>query len=155
MTPRDPAPYCPECAFGPDLGLARRDFIRVVGASAAAVAAVGTTIPAARAAAKPVKAAKPAESLIHELFDTLKALRQSLLSPPADSAATRAHSLIEPGRSRGQGDAPMPDESPGGPIAAAALADTFSHQIHKKLTCITCHSTTSKKSTGIRWPPLR
>ena len=89
-------------------------------------------------------------------FDTLKALRQSLLPipPPSDSAVTEAHSLIEPGRSRGQGDAPLPDESPGSPIAAAAaLADTFSHQTHKKLTCITCHSTTSKKSSLTFQPP--
>ena len=89
-------------------------------------------------------------------FDTLKALRQSLrpVPPPSDSTEGEAHSLIEPGRSRGQGDAPLPDDSPGSPIAAAAaLADTFSHQTHKKLTCITCHSTTSKKSTLTFQPP--
>ena len=68
--------------------------------------------------------------------------------------STSRHSLVEPGRSRGQGDAPLPDESPGSPIArTAALADTFSHQTHKKLTCITCHSTTSRKSTLTFQPP--
>jgi hypothetical protein len=56
-------------------------------------------------------------------FDTTKALRQSLR-------------LVDPGRSRGQGDSP-PTASP---------SDTFSHQRHRKLACITCHSTTSRRS---------
>jgi hypothetical protein len=88
-------------------------------------------------------------------FDTLKALRQSALpGPPPDSTAVEAHSLVDPGRSRGQGDAPLPDESPGSSATrTTALADSFSHQTHKKLTCITCHSTTSKKSTLTFQPP--
>ncbi|HEY9014360.1 MAG TPA: cytochrome c3 family protein, partial [Gemmatimonadales bacterium] len=63
-------------------------------------------------------------------FDTTKALQQSV------------RPLVEPGRSRGQGDAPP--EAP---------ADTFSHQRHRKLACITCHSTTSQRSKLTFQPP--
>lgn len=67
-------------------------------------------------------------------FDTTKALRQS-------------QRLVDPGRSRGQGDSPPPDEPPGSGIApTASPSDTFSHQRHRKLACITCHSTTSRRS---------
>jgi hypothetical protein len=62
-------------------------------------------------------------------FDTTKALKQSIR-------------LIEPGRSRGQGDAPAP-----------IPADTFSHQRHRRLACITCHSTSSRKSDLTFVPP--
>jgi Class III cytochrome C family len=89
-------------------------------------------------------------------FDTLQAQRQSLLpvGQPPDSTATRIRGLVEPGRARGRGDAPFPDEPPGGPIArTTALADTFSHRTHRKLACITCHSTTSQTSTLTFQPP--
>lgn len=73
-------------------------------------------------------------------FDTTKALRQSMR-------------LIEPGRSRGRGDAPAPDP-PGRDLSApSSPADTFSHQRHRKLTCLTCHSTTSRRSDLTFEPP--
>ncbi len=62
-------------------------------------------------------------------FDTTKALRQS-------------DRLVEPGRSRGQGDAPPSFPS-----------DTFSHERHRRLACITCHSTTSRRSDLTFTPP--
>ncbi|HET6346061.1 MAG TPA: cytochrome c3 family protein, partial [Myxococcota bacterium] len=63
-------------------------------------------------------------------FDTTRALRQSLR-------------LVEPGRSRGRGGGP-PDELPA-PLSArpATPTDTFSHERHRRLACITCHTTTS------------
>jgi hypothetical protein len=63
------SPYCPECdeAFDFPEPIARRDFLRAVGASAA-LALVGTAAPAvAPAARKP----RPAEDLIRELHSTL------------------------------------------------------------------------------------
>jgi hypothetical protein len=74
-------------------------------------------------------------------FDTTKALRQSLR-------------LVEPGRSRGQGDSPPSDGPPGSSITpTASPSDTFSHQRHRKLACITCHSTTSRRSDLTFQPP--
>ena len=74
-------------------------------------------------------------------FDTTEALRSS----------TR---LIDPGRARGQGDAPPPAEPPG-EIADSALtpADTFSHAEHRRITCLTCHTTTSRTATLTFEPP--
>ena len=64
-------------------------------------------------------------------FDTMKALQQSLR-------------LVEPGRSRGRGDAPLSDEPVEVSIAPdASPTDTFSHKQHRRLPCITCHTTTS------------
>jgi hypothetical protein len=64
-------------------------------------------------------------------FDTTKALQQSLR-------------LIEPGRSRGRGSAPPLDDPPGPRLdQPVAPADSFSHKRHRRLTCITCHTTTS------------
>jgi nitrate reductase cytochrome c-type subunit len=86
----------------------------------------------------------------------VKALQQSLEVPQlrTDTAASRVHGLIEPGRSRGRGDAPPPDDPPGKPIArTATLPDTFSHRTHRKLACITCHSTTSRTSDLTFQPP--
>jgi hypothetical protein len=74
-------------------------------------------------------------------FDTTKALRQSLR-------------LVDPGRSRGQGDSPPPDEPPGRSITATASpSDTFSHKRHSQLTCITCHNTASRRSDLTFQPP--
>jgi hypothetical protein len=88
MTPRDPAPFCPECAFGPDAALARRDFIRLVGTSAAALAAAGTVPPTLRAATeKTAKAAKPAEGMIRELFAGLSADQKKKVALPWDHGA--------------------------------------------------------------------
>ncbi len=64
-------------------------------------------------------------------FDTTKALQQTFR-------------LVEPGRSRGRGDAPPPDEAVETSMApTASPSDTFSHREHRRLTCITCHTTTS------------
>jgi hypothetical protein len=62
-------------------------------------------------------------------FDTTKALRQSLR-------------LVDPGRSRGRGDTPPTSPS-----------DTFSHQRHRQLACITCHNTASRRSDLTFQPP--
>ena len=88
-------------------------------------------------------------------FDTLKALQQSRrLEPEPDPPPARIHGLVEPGRSRGHGDAPPPDDPPGERITpTASLADTFSHKTHRQLACITCHSTTSRTSDLTFQPP--
>jgi hypothetical protein len=68
-------------------------------------------------------------------FDTTQALQQSSL-------------LIEPGRSRGRGDMPPPDDPPGSSItAAASSSDTFSHQRHRRLACLTCHDLRARERT--------
>jgi hypothetical protein len=66
-------------------------------------------------------------------FDTVKAMRQSLApeSPP-----------VEPERpSKVKGDAPPGDDPPRRALSAlpALPSDTFSHPLHKKLACLTCH----------------
>jgi hypothetical protein len=63
-------------------------------------------------------------------FDTTKALQQTFR-------------LVEPGRSRGRGDAPPDDPVETSIAPAASPTDTFSHKEHRRLTCITCHTTTS------------
>jgi hypothetical protein len=81
--PDNPKPYCPECEEiieQPEV-LDRRRFIRVVGASAAVLAASGTGLSAvpslvlpATARANPpagVNAPRPAEGLIRDLFATM------------------------------------------------------------------------------------
>jgi hypothetical protein len=74
-------------------------------------------------------------------FDTLKALQETIR-------------LIEPGRSGGQGDGPPPDDSPGGQIVpTASPTDTFSHKTHRRLACITCHTTTSRVHDLTFQPP--
>jgi hypothetical protein len=73
-------------------------------------------------------------------FDTTKALQQS-------------DRLIEPGRSRGQGDIPPPASPPDKVSSSAFPSDTFSHQRHRRLACITCHSTTSRRSALTFQPP--
>jgi hypothetical protein len=74
-------------------------------------------------------------------FDTSKALRES-------------SRLVEPGRSRGQGDARVEQQSL---IWASARppspSDSFSHRRHRRISCITCHTTTSPKSTLTFTPP--
>lgn len=80
-------------------------------------------------------------------FDTLEALRQS-----QRDVSTRP--LVEPGRSRGRGDGPPPDDPPGGRVPpTAVLPDTFSHATHRRLACLTCHNTASRTSDLTFEPP--
>jgi hypothetical protein len=68
-------------------------------------------------------------------FDTTKALQQT-------------SGLIEPGRARGRGGEPPPiDIAEGRSERSIAPADSFSHKRHRRLTCITCHTTTSRTRT--------
>jgi hypothetical protein len=91
-------------------------------------------------------------------FDTLKALQQSRRSAEPKRVGilgeVQSHRLVEPGRSRGRGDTPPPDDPPGERITpTASLADTFSHKTHRRLACLTCHSTTSRTSDLTFQPP--
>ena len=52
----------------------------------------------------------------------------------------------------GKGDAP-PDDDPPAAFFSPAAADSFHHDQHKALACITCHTTTSKASTLNFKPP--
>jgi hypothetical protein len=73
-------------------------------------------------------------------FDTTKALRSSA-APPL---------LPEP---RGKGDAPPDEVAPAALVRAPAPADSFSHQRHRKLGCITCHDIRSKTNKLTFQPP--
>ena len=68
MLPTDKNPSCPECVTGAPLG--RRDFIRVLGTTAAVVAVGGLT-PLQRATAARAAKQAEAEALVFELFATL------------------------------------------------------------------------------------
>ena len=71
-------------------------------------------------------------------FDTTKALRESLVPPSAGT-----HVGVLP-RERGKGDVLLEDGPPGAPAPVprdAFPADTFSHQRHESLDCLTCHVT--------------
>jgi hypothetical protein len=65
-------------------------------------------------------------------FDTMKALR-SLGPPPAPEMHERP--------TKGKGDAPPRADPPRREVSTlpAEPSDTFSHPIHKKLACLTCH----------------
>jgi hypothetical protein len=72
------------------------------------------------------------------------------MRPPLPFDTTRARQqssrLVEPGRSRGRGDAPPPDDPPGEStiLRVASPSDTFSHQRHRRLACLTCHDLRAK-----------
>jgi len=66
-------------------------------------------------------------------FDTTKALRS-------------VSALPDPISPHGKGDAP-PDDDPPAALFSPAPADSFEHDRHKELTCITCHTTSSPTST--------
>jgi hypothetical protein len=76
-------PSCPECETGAPI--ARRDFIRVLGASAAA-AAVGLT-PLQKARAARAEKQREAEALVFELFKTMDADQKKKLVLPWDAGA--------------------------------------------------------------------
>ena len=67
-------------------------------------------------------------------FDTLQALKRT-------SALPRS-SLIH-----GKGDAPPEEDLPAAQLHPAAVADSFSHERHRELQCILCHSVSSKQTT--------
>jgi hypothetical protein len=84
-------------------------------------------------------------------FDTTKALQHSVVPIIPPPAATRQERPI-----RGKGDAPPgDDDDPGGPgnPVPPAPADSFSHPIHKKLACLTCHL--SKSGAKLTFEPPR
>lgn len=78
-------PSCPECDHGPQTEpvLGRRDFIRVVGASAA-VAAVGGLTPLQKARAARAEKQTQAENLVFELFGTMDSDQKKKLVFPWD-----------------------------------------------------------------------
>jgi hypothetical protein len=80
MLPADQTPSCPECVSGPPI--ARRDFIRVLGTTAA-VAAVGLS-PLARARAARVEKQKQAEALVFELYASLSDDQKKKIVRPWD-----------------------------------------------------------------------
>jgi hypothetical protein len=90
MKPAPQNPSCPECEHGPEARplLGRRDFIRVLGASAAAVAVGGSGVaplsPLARAQAARAEKQAAAEALVFELFGTMDADQKSKLILPWD-----------------------------------------------------------------------
>ena len=78
----DKSPSCPECDHGPEAFLGRRDFIRVLGASAVAVALPLSPLAQARAARAEKQAA--AEQLAFELFASMSADQKKSLAFPWD-----------------------------------------------------------------------
>lgn len=87
-------------------------------------------------------------------FDTLKAMQQSSRPAPLRDLHGVSRLLVEPGRARGRGDAPPPDDPPGERVAPIpSLPDTFSHATHRKLACLTCHNTSSRTSDLTFQPP--
>jgi hypothetical protein len=84
MQPADNLPSCPECQSGPPL--ARRDFLRVVGTSAA-VAAVGLT-PLQKARAARAEKQRQAEALVFELYQTMDSSQKKQLVLPWDYKAS-------------------------------------------------------------------
>lgn len=84
MQPADQNPSCPECDTGAPI--ARRDFIRVVGASAA-VAAIGLT-PLQKARAARAEKQAEAEAMIFELFKSMTADQKKKLTRAWDHKPT-------------------------------------------------------------------
>lgn len=88
-------PSCPEC----DAPVDRRDFIRVVGGTTAALAATTVAAPQllAQAQAQPARMPKPAEGLIQELYAGMTAdQRRTLVKPWNDANRT----AINPNRAQ-------------------------------------------------------
>jgi hypothetical protein len=83
MLPADKTPSCPECAT-PAQPLARRDFIRVVGASAAVAAVAGLT-PLQKARAARAEKQREAEALVFELYKTMDSDQKKKLVLPWDA----------------------------------------------------------------------
>src|SRR3954469_20545094 len=88
MTPAPHTPSCPECDHGPETQppFGRRDFIRVLGTTAA-VAAVGGLTPLQQARAARAEKQAQAEALVFELFGTMDADQKKKLVLPWDQGA--------------------------------------------------------------------
>jgi len=72
-------------------------------------------------------------------FDTTQALKQTSSREPP-------RRLIVPGRARGQGAAPPEEDPPQSQTdVPASPSDTFSHERHSRLACLTCHDLRSKR----------
>src|SRR5688500_4310059 len=84
MLPADKTPSCPECETGAPI--ARRDFIRVLGATAA-VAVTGLT-PLQKARAARAEKQREAEALVFELFKRMDADLNKKLVLPSDHKAS-------------------------------------------------------------------
>jgi hypothetical protein len=79
-------------------------------------------------------------------FDTTEALRQTSSREPL-------RRFIEPGRARGQGSAPPEDDPPESrPAVSPSPSDTFSHDRHRELACLTCHDLRSKERLTFEAP---
>jgi hypothetical protein len=92
MMPANKTPSCPECESGPVTQpvLGRRDFIRVLGTSAAAVAVGGLTPLQKARAAREAKQAE-AESLVFELFKTMDSDQKKKLVLPWDAGTNNGY----------------------------------------------------------------
>ena len=83
MLPADKSPSCPECVSPPQV-LARRDFIRVLGASAAVATVAGLT-PLQKARAARAEKQREAEALVFELFKSMDGDQKKKLVLPWDA----------------------------------------------------------------------
>lgn len=90
---------CPECSFGPDQEMARRDFFRIAAYSAALATGAGAALradsPPVKVAppVKPVAKAKPAEDLIRELFSGMDAEQKKKVALAYDHGANGGKAL--------------------------------------------------------------
>src|SRR5262245_60124608 len=82
MMPADKIPSCPECESGPPIG--RRDFIRVLGTTAAAVTVGGLT-PLQKARAARAEKQREAEALVFELYKSMDGDQKKKLVLPWDT----------------------------------------------------------------------
>ena len=88
MIPADKSPSCPDCESGSNTQpiLGRRDFIRVLGTTATAVAVGGLT-PLQKARAARAEKQAEAESLVFELFKTMDSDQKKKLVLPWDAGS--------------------------------------------------------------------
>jgi hypothetical protein len=84
MQPADKTPSCPECETGAPIG--RRDFIRVLGATAAAVTVGGLT-PLQKARAARAEKQREAEAMVFELYKSMDGDQRKKLVLPWDHKA--------------------------------------------------------------------
>jgi len=79
-------------------------------------------------------------------FDTTQALKQTSSREPP-------RGLVEPGRARGQGGAPPEDDPPESRTdVSVSPSDTFPHDRHKRLACLTCHDLRSRERLTFEAP---